>query len=405
MSLISRIFGPAKEERSNAVNPALYFNGMAANTSSGSNINADTALSLSTVYACVSKISQTVATLERHVYKKKSQGSYAAEHPVNSILNGYADAHTSSFDFWEKIISDSLLHGKGYAYIQRTGTKPSGLVWLPAQHVKELDAPNGATVYQYSEEKEGRVKAPSHNFLEQEVLVISAFRGVSPIRAHKESLGLAKSAQEFGASFFGSGGNMSGVLTVEKTLTDEQFMALQNAWQAKYHGSSGAHATAILEHGIKYERIGIPPDQAQFIETRKLQASEIARIFNVPASLVGLEANVSFSNVEQQNLFFASYTIAPLVKRIENELNNKLFTERERRTMCVEFDMSSLLRADVTSRSAYYSTLLRDGVMNINEVRQIEGLNPVENGDTHFIPLNVLPLNKTEDYGDKVSTK
>ena len=405
MSIFTRIFGTKKEERSSSVNPALYFNAGGANTRAGSSITPEQSLRLGTVYACISKISQTVAALDRTVYKKRKQGREAVEHPISHILTHYADKHTCAFNFWEKIVSDSLLYGKGYAYIERSGTRPTALVWLPAQNVEEMDAPDGATVYQFSPEKTGRVAAQSFNFLEQEVVVISAFRGISPIDAHRESLGLSKAALEFGASFFGSGGNLSGVLSVDKTLTDEQFMALQNAWQNKYHGKSGQHATAILEHGIKYERIGIPPDDAQFIETRKMQASEIAQIFNVPAALVGLEANVSFSNVEQQNIFFASYTIAPLVKRIENELNNKLFTSRERKTMEVEFDMSSLLRADAVTRSSYYSTMLRDGVMTINEVRKIEGLNPTKNGDTHFIPLNVLPLHKMESYGDKVSTK
>jgi HK97 family phage portal protein len=405
MSILTRIFGGKTEERSSSVNPALYFNGMGANTRAGSSITPDESLKLTTVYACVSKIAQTVATLERSVFKTRPAGREMISHPVTQLLTHYADTHTSAFDFWEKIVSDSLLYGKGYAYIERAGSRPTALIWLPAQNVEEMDAPDGATVYQFSPEKTGRVKANTFNFLEQEMVVISAFRGLSPIEYHRESLGLSKAALDFGASFFGSGGNLSGVLSVDKALTDEQFMALQNAWQTKYHGKSGQHATAILEHGIKYDRIGIPPDDAQFIETRKMQANEVARIFNVPAALVGLEANVSFSNVEQQNIFFASYTIAPLVKRIENELNNKLFTERERKTVEVEFDMASLLRADAVTRSSYYSTMLRDGVMTINEVRKIEGLNPTENGDTHFIPLNVIPLSKMESYGDKISTE
>lgn len=401
MSIFTRIFGRKKEERSSSVNPALYFNGLGANTRSGSSITPDDSLKLATVYACISKIAQTVATLNRGVYKTKASGREMISHPVSGLLTHYSDSHTSAFVFWENIISDSLLYGKGYAYIERAGPRPTSLVYMPAENVQERDAPDGGTVYKYS----GGTSRGNYNFLEQEVVVVSAFRGISPIEYHRESLGLSKAALDFGASFFGSGGNLSGVLSVDNSLTDEQFIALQNAWQNKYHGRSGQHATAILEHGIKYERIGIPPDDAQFIETRKMQASEIARIFNVPAALVGLETNVSFSNVEQQNIFFASYTIAPLVKRIENELNNKLFTERERKTIEVEFDMSSLLRADAETRSNYYSTMIRDGVMTINEVRKIEGLNPAENGDTHFVPLNVIPLDKMEGYGDKISTQ
>ena len=371
-----------------------------APTSAGVKISPESAMAISTVYACVSKISQTVAALDRKVYKSTATGRDITAHPSALLLTSMADPVTTSFNFWENIISDSLMYGTGFAACEKNGNgQPSRLVWLPATQMHLQERQNQSTLYHFSKFNERTQRRETvHTYTADELIIVPAFRNVSPITLHRETIGLARAAEDFGASFFGSGGHLSGVLTVEGGLTDEQFQALSHSWQAKYHGNNGAHATAILEHGIEYERIGIPPDQAQFIETRKISAQEIARIFNVPAALIGLETNVTYSNVEQQSIFFATYTIAPLVKRIEEELNEKLFTPKERASgLHVDFDMATLLRADVDARSEYYVKMLSHGVMSVNEVRQIEGLNPIAEGDQHVVQSGFVPLDALEE--------
>jgi len=371
-----------------------------APTSAGVKISPESAMAISTVYACVSKISQTVAALDRKIYKSTEAGRDEQAHPALPLLTNMADEVTTSFNFWESIISDSLMYGCGFAKVEKNGNgQPAKLVWLPAVQVHLEERQNQETLYHFTRFNERtRRNETVYTYRAADLIIVPAFRSVSPINLHRETIGLARAAEDFGASFFGSGGHLSGVLTVEGGLSDEQFQALSNSWQSKYHGNNGAHATAILEHGINYERIGIPPDQAQFIETRKISAQEIARIFNVPAALIGLETNVTYSNVEQQSIFFATYTITPLVKRLEEELNEKLFSPKERASgMHVDFDLSSLLRADVDSRSEFYVKMLSHGVMSVNEVRKIEGLNPIAEGDQHVVQSGFVPLDALEE--------
>lgn len=403
MGLFDRLLG--REEKRTNLDPSQgWMSGILTQNLSGSDITSDTALSLSTVYACIGKISTTVASTDKVVYKRQKRGrDIQPEHPLNAILNESADFQTPSFTFWENVISDSLLYGKGYAYIERDKAgNPVSLVYMPAPQVTSFTDPKGRKRYAYAQlDKDGR-RTKTLELGYESVICIPAFRGLSPIELHRQNLGLAKSAENYGASFFGSGGHLSGVLKVDKALTDEQYQTLKQQWNMAYHGTASNHATAILEHGIQYERFGMPPDQAQFIETRKLQAQEIARIFGVPASIVGLESNLNYNSVEQQAQFFATFTIAPIVKRIENELNTKLISQADMGRYFIEFDLSSLLRGDNQSRASYISTLIRDGVMTVNEARQIEGLNPVEGGDQNFVQSNLIPLNKMEEFGEKL---
>ena len=409
MGIISNIFSRANqpEERSiPATSEALnkYF-GLTGRTKSGATITTETSLAVSAVYSSVQRIASTVASLDVAVYKTASDGTrtIASSHPVSKVISRKADSITTAFEFWETIISDSLLWGAGYAYIDKgQGNALTALVHLPASDVQKVEQ-NDKTFYNLVVRRQGQRPKVARQFLPEELVIIPAFRGLSPIALHRESIGLAKSAKDFGSSFFGSGGNLSGVLMTDKTLTDEQYRALQTGWHQKYHGADSAHATAILEHGLKYERVGIPPDQAQFIETQKMSNEDVARIFGVPGALIGLETNTTYNNMEQLNIMFAQYTIQPLVKKIESELNTKLFTVREQATTAVEFDLATLLRGDVATRAEFFSTMVRDGVMSINEVRRTEGLNPVEGGDVHLINTNLLPLEMVMDYGEKLA--
>ena len=269
LDMFRRSTTPQQEERSiPATATALnkYF-GLAGRTKSGASITTENSLAVSAVYASVQRIASTVASLDVKVYKTSKDGTRTvSSHPVGKLIARQADTLTTSFDFWEMVISDSLLWGHGYAFIEKAGTAQAALVHLPACDVQKIEN-NGKVLYNLVVRRPNMRPKIARQFSPSELVIIPAFRGLSPIALHRESIGLAKSAKDFGASFFGSGGNLSGVLMTDKTLTDEQYQALQTGWAQKYHGADSAHATAILEHGLKYERVGIPPDQAQFIET------------------------------------------------------------------------------------------------------------------------------------------
>jgi len=235
---------------------------------------------------------------------------------------------------------------------------------------------------------------------QEDMLEICNMYRKSPIQLHRENLGLAQAALNYGSQYFGNGGQMTGVLSSDQPLKSEQMQMLQKSW----NGSMTSAGTKLLPFGFKYSRIAIAPEEAQFIETRKFQAEEICRIFSVPPALVQLESQTTYNNVEQQNLMFARHTVLPWAKRIEQELASKLLTIQEARAHYFKFSLSDLFRGDLAARSAFFTQALQNGVMSINEVRAQEELNPVDGGDTHTVQVNQIALDRLGAYSDKISS-
>lgn len=366
-------------------------------TRSGVHLSEDGAMAVGAVYACVNKIASTIASLDMGLYELGDNGkTQVRDHIAYRLCAIEPNPYFTPFHFWQYIISDALMHGGGYAMIERDQDgRPKSLNLIPPDHIRARTL-NGRRIYLYKESQEA--------LFNEDVLAIETFRGISPIREHLENIGLAYAAQQYGSSFFGSGGNMSGVLMTDKTLSEDQYRRLSSTWDAKYHGMNSAHATAILEAGLKYERVGIPPETAQALQTRKYQVEEICRIFNVPTSLVQV-GDQKYSNVEQQDLFFAKHTIHPWVCMIEQELRKKLLLPQEREVHEFRYSMISLMRGDMAARASYYQTLIYSGVLSVNEVRELEDRNAVKDGDLNLVQVNQLPLSKMSDYADMLVSK
>ena len=235
---------------------------------------------------------------------------------------------------------------------------------------------------------------------QEDMLEICNMYRKSPIQLHRENIGLAQAAQDYGSQYFGNGGQMTGVLSSDQPLKSEQMEMLQKSW----NGSMTSAGTKLLPFGFKYNRIAIAPEEAQFIETRKFQAEEICRIFSVPPALVQLESQPTYNTVEQQNLMFARHTVLPWAKRIEQELASKLLTRQEARNHYFKYSLNDLFRGDMQARASFYTQMLQNGVMNINEVRGTEELNPVDGGDTHTVQVNQIALDRLGAYSDKISS-
>jgi len=385
---------PAADQEKRYHDPAFYYPWTP--TQSGVAMSREGAMAVSAVYACVNKISSTIASLDLHLYRMQNdrkEGVY--DHPAFVLCDSEPNAYYNAFTFWQFIISDALMHGAGYALIKRDQNgRPKELVLTSPNSIVSKDL-NGRRIYMYEDTED-----PLYN---EDVLAIECFRGVSPIAEHIENISLGYAAQQYGASFFGSGGNMSGVLMTDKQLSEDQYRRLSSTWQQKYHGMNSSHATAILEAGLKYERVGIPPDQSQFLGVRKYQVEEVCRIFNVPTGMVQV-GEQKYSNVEQQDLFFAKHTIHPWLVSIEQEMNRKLLLPEERKEHKFKFDMLSLMRGDMAARSQYYHTLLSDGVLTINEVRGLENRNAIEGGDQALVQVNQLPLTSMEAYANSITS-
>jgi len=365
--------------------------GITGFVSSGVNVTEQGALAISTVYACINKIASTVAALGLEIYVREGRNVDVANmHPAYTLLSNPNEENTP-YEFWETLLASALMYGCGFAIIERNN-RGYGEKLIPVHYhdvdIKEINGERFYNVRDYG------VVMPEN------MLEICNLLRMSPIRLHRENMGLAKAAQDFGSEYFGQKGQMTGVLASDQPLRKEQMDVIQNSWN-----SSAMNAgTKLLPFGFKYQRITITPDEAQFIETRKFQAEEICRIYSVPPSLVQLPSQTTYNNVEQQNLQFARHTIAPWAKRIEQEIDRKLIQSFERPDIYSKFNMNDLYRGDLAARTNFYTQALQNGWMSINEVRATEQMNPVEGGDVFTVQINQIALDRLGEYSDKVSS-
>jgi len=361
-------------------------------TQSGANITHDSGIRISTVYACVYKIASTLASLGLNLYVTDGRRrDMVTDHPALDVTTYRPNSYETAFYFWETIIAQAVMKGAGYAIIQRgAGGVPISMECVDTDQV-ERRIVDGRILFKLND---GKVVA------QEDMLEVCNMYRKSPIQLHRENLGLAQAAQDYGSEYFGNGGQMTGVLSSDQPLKSEQMETLQKSW----NGSMTSAGTKLLPFGFKYSRISIAPEEAQFIETRKFQAEEICRIFSVPPALVQLESQTTYNNVEQQNLMFARHTVLPWAKRIEQELASKLLTLREARNHYFKFSLNDLFRGDMAARSQFYTQMLQNGVMTINEVRANEELNPAAGADVHLVQVNQIALDRMGDYSDKIST-
>ena len=360
-------------------------------TKAGSNITESNAMAISTVYACVYKIATTIASLGLDVFERNgNEVNVANVHPAHDLIKIKPNAYQTAFEFWETITASALIYGMGYAVIERD--ERGFAIALHCVHASDVDLREVKGERVYIVKDYGAVRP-------ENMLEIANLQRMSPIRLHRDNLGLAKSAMDFGAEYFGQSGQMTGVLTSDQPLKKEQMDLIQGSWN---HGAAQA-GTKLMPFGFKYQRISISPDEAQFIETRKFQAEEICRIFSVPPSLVQLPSQTTYNNVEQQNLMFARHTIVPWTQRIEQEVDRKLIPAFQRPEIYTKFRLVDLQRGDTTARSNYFTQMLQAGVLSINEVRAEEELNPVEGGDVHTVQVNQIALDKLGAYSDSIS--
>jgi len=366
--------------------------GINAYVRSGVNVTEQSAMAISAVYACVYKIASTISSLGLEIYVRDGRNvEVANQHPSYQLITSEPNENQNAYDFWETVMASALMYGCGYAIIERNARGYAERL-VPVSYY-DVDAKDveGERVFVIRD----------YGVVSQEnMLEISNMQRLSPIRLHRENMGLAKAAQDFGSEYFGQKGQMTGVLASDQPLRKEQMDVIQNSWNQ----SAMNAGTKLLPFGFKYQRITITPDEAQFIETRKFQAEEICRIYSVPPSLVQLPSQTTFNNVEQQNLQFARHTISPWAKRIEQEIDRKLIQSFERPDVYSKFNMNDLYRGDLSARTNFYQQMLQTGVMSINEVRAKENMNPVDGGDQHMIQVNQLALDRLGQYSDKISS-
>ena len=407
MSIFSGLFR-SRDKPKNRVGGGWNF--LFGGTTSGKAVNERTAMQTSAVYACVRILAESVAGLPLHVYERTANGSKSTKpsHPLYRLLHDEPNREMTSFVFRETLMSHLLLWGNAYAQIIRDGRGfPIALYPLLPDRMTVDRNESGELLYTYQSDK-GQVKLRRENILHIPGLGFDGLIGYSPIAMAKNAVGLALATEDYGAAFFANGANPGGVLEHPGVIKPEQADRLRESWQSQF-GGANAHKVAVLEEGLKFHQMSIPPEQAQFLETRKFQINEIARIFRVPPHMVGDLEKSSFSNIEQQSLEFVKYTLDPWVVRWEQSLQQALILPSEKATIFIKFNLDGLLRGDYQSRMQGYSTGIQNGFMSVNDVRGLEDMNLLtaeEGGDLHFVNGNMVKLadvgaaykpNETED--------
>lgn len=355
-------------------------------TTSGKTVNEKTAMQTTAVYACVRILAETIASLPLQTYKYTDRGKEkATDHLLYNLLYNEPNPEMTSFVFRETLMGHLLLWGNAYAQIIRDGRGKVIAIYPLMPDKMTVDRNDKGEIY-YIYNKDGLL----YNLRNYEVLHIPGLGfdgliGYSPIAMAKNAIGMAIATEEYGAKFFSNGANPGGVLEHPGVVKDPQ--RVRDSWNSVYQGSTNAHRVAVLEEGMKFQSIGIPPEQAQFLETRKFQLNEIARIFRIPPHMIGDLEKSSFSNIEQQSLEFVMYTLDPWVVRWEQAIKRALFSESEKQQYFVKFNVDGLLRGDYQSRMTGYSIARQNGWMSANDIRQLENMNliPEELGGNRYL--------------------
>ena len=380
-------------------------------TTSGKAVTERSAMQMTAVYSCVRILAEAVAGLPLHLYRYKEDGGKekALDHPLYLLLHDEPNPEMSSFVFRETLMTHLLLWGNAYAQIIRNGKNEVVALYplMPNKMTVDRDT-NGHLYYSYNRgndetirDKQSTVILRPADVLHIPGLGFDGLVGYSPIAMAKNAIGMAIACEEYGAKFFANGAAPGGVLEHPGTLKDPQ--RIRESWQSTYGGTSNAHRIAVLEEGMKYTPIGISPEQAQFLETRKFQINEIARIFRVPPHMVGDLEKSSFSNIEQQSLEFVKYTLDPWVIRWEQSIMRTLISQEEKSQYFVKFNLEGLLRGDYQSRMNGYAIGRQNGWMSANDIRELENLDRIpaeEGGDLYLINGNMLPLKDAGAFAD-----
>lgn len=407
--------------------PKDYYSGsnytfLFGGTTSGKNVNEFTAMQTTAVYSCVRILSEALASLPLHIYRYKEDGKERIyNHSLFHILHDEPNSEMTSFVFRETLMSHLLIWGNAYAQIIRDGAgRVVALYPLLPNKIEVGRDKNGELFYIYSRTSDenpnfkdyGNVVLRKQDVLHIPGLGFDGLVGYSPIAMAKNAVGMTIACEEYGASFFANGANPGGVLEHPGVLKDPK--KVRDSWNEVYRGTNNAHKVAVLEEGMKYQQIGIPPEEAQFLETRKFQINEIARLYRIPPHMVGDLEKSSFSNIEQQSLEFVKYTLGPWVIRWEQALQRSLLLPREKNDYFIKLNVDGLLRGDYQSRMNGYSIGRQNGWLSSNDIREMEDMNPIANdegGDLYLINGNMTKLKdagifaKTTEENDDPKTE
>jgi len=401
MSIFSGLFR-SRDKPSDSTTGSSYrffFGG----TTSGKNVTERSAMQMTAVYSCVRILSEAIAGLPIHLYRYGENGSKekAVDHPLYFLLHDEPNPEMTSFVFRETLMTHLLLWGNAYAQIIRNGKGEVVALYplMPNRMTVDRDS-DGYLYYEYQTSQDeahtmngSRVRLSPLDVLHVPGLGFDGLVGYSPIAMAKNAIGMAMACEEYGAKFFSNGATPGGILEHPGVVKDPE--RVRESWNSAFGGSANSNKVAVLEEGMKYTPISISPNEAQFLETRKFQINEIARIFRIPPHMIGDLEKSSFSNIEQQSLEFVKYTLDPWVCRWEQSMQRALLNPDEKKQYFFKFNVDGLLRGDYQSRMNGYAVGRQNGWMSANDIRELENLDRIpeeEGGDLYLINGNMTKL-------------
>lgn len=358
----------------------------------GANVGPETALTVATAYACIRAISSALAYLPKGIYQETDGGrELLPNHPITELISERPNDYQTAFEFWQRMYVSALTHGRGVALIERNDFSGEAIA-LHHCHPRTLKfkTMDGVPL----------VEVDGTPYQWADVLIVSEMGGRSPVDLHRDNLNLAKDVEGYGADFFDSG-HLLGVMSSDGPLTNDQLRDLQRAWN-----STEKKGVKILPQGMRYTPISLPPEQTQFLTTRRYQDETICTIFGVPPQVVGVATGETKSNGEEQGRNFMRMTLLPRAVQTEQEIRRKLLGPLDRVDHFPSFDMDQLQRGDMAARADYLNTMLMAGVISRNEARRMEGLNsrPEEGADALLVQVNQMDIQALPAYSTKISS-
>lgn len=387
---------PEMEERASVSTVTYNGNGSSWQDiikSNSTGVTEESAKQLTAVSAAIRAIAEPISSLPLILYKRTKDGRVRADiHPVYTLLHDAPNDLMSAMEFREWLTVDAISRGFGYAEIEWDERGQVKALWpLKAENTAEIYNEETRTLEYVTYINGGGYKLPAYR-----VFVIKGpFSGKSLIRLHQEALGLAKATESYGNKFFTNGAKPSGVLEHPGALNDESAKRLGASWYAAHGGLENSHRVAILEEGMTYKQISIAPEDAQFLETRKFQLAEIARIFRVPPHKLADLERATFSNIEHQSIEFVTDSLQPWMVRWEQAVAMRLLVGKERSKYYAEHLVTALLRGDTKSRYEAYQIGRQNGWLSTNDIRKMENQNPIsaeEGGDSYMVNTAMMPI-------------
>ena len=354
-------------------------------------VNTDNALKMTTVYACVKVLSESVSTLPLTLFSQNKSKKEKIDSKLTKLLQK-PNSFMTDFDFKSAIMVDLALRGNSYWQLVKNGMgEVKSIFPLNGNAITVKMKTNGDVVYEYQGEQ-GQYVLDMDEVLHFKMMSVDGINGISPISYNQLAIATGMSQSEFTDKYFANGANSNVVLSHPAVLSDESYDRLKESFKKQYQGTKNSFKPILLEDGMKIEKLSMSNSDSQFIENKTFTKNEIASIFRVPPHLINEMSKSTFSNIEHQSLEFVKYTLMPYLVMIESELNEKLLTSYKQ---YFKFDTNSLVRGDIKTRYEAYQLAITNGFMSRNEVRALEDLDSVDGLDEMIIPMNMSQVTKT----------